>query len=464
MPSTLVEIKRLGVRFPSGLRAVRSANLRLSEGEIVALVGASGSGKSAFARAIMGLHRTATVEGEIVFATGCRPAMIFQDPQTALDPLMRVGRQIVEAVRAGRKMKRAAAKAKAIDLLTGVGINDPAGCYRLYPHQLSGGMGQRVLCAIALAAEPKLLIADEPTTALDVGLQKQILELLCTLCKQRGMALLLITHDETLVENYAERVVEMRGGVIQSRRERVVAPTPAPLPERAHAPAILELDGLSKTGRLRPLSLSVERGEIVGIVGESGSGKTTLARLIAGLERPTGGSIKRYSSNLQMVFQNPHTSFNPRMRLIDSVTEGAGVRREDAIALTHRVGLPTRLLERYPHQCSGGQLQRLAIARALAARSDLLILDEALSSLDNETRDQVSELLQCLHKELGISYLFIAHDLPLVRRFCHRVAVLYRGDLVEVAQSDQLFERPEHPYTQQLVGAMTHLKPARRAP
>jgi peptide/nickel transport system ATP-binding protein len=529
----LLEVRDLAVEFHTAqgtVHALAGVGYHLDRGETLALLGESGSGKSVSASAIMNILDTPPgyiTRGEILLEgkdllkmsaaerrriNGDRIAIIFQDPLAHLNPVYTVGFQIEEALRAHRSMGRRAAKERAITLLEHVGIPDPVRRVDDYPHQFSGGQRQRVMIAMALALRPDVLIADEPTTALDVTVQAQILELLKQLQAETGMGLLLITHDLGVVADVADRVAVMHGGRIveggtvrevfkapsQEYTRRLLAAIPGRGPhEPARGPqaeaALLEVRDLCKhfpitaglmrrhTGEvvraLDGVSFEVGAAETLGIVGESGSGKSTLARTLLRLEEPTSGEARfrgdrifaldaqrllAFRRAFQVVFQDPFASLNPRMTVFDIISEPWAIHRDvlprgrwrdRAAELLVRVGMEPGHLRRYPHQFSGGQRQRIAIARALALEPELIICDEAVSALDVSIQAQVIELLKELRDAFGLSYLFIAHDLAVVRDLADRVAVMQSGKIVELGTCEQIFEQPQHPYTQALLAA-----------
>jgi len=532
-PHHLLEVRGLAVEFHTAqgtVHALAGVDYHLDRGETLAILGESGSGKSVSASAIMNILDVPPgyiTGGEILLEgknllemsaaerrriNGERIAMIFQDPLAHLNPVYSAGFQIEEALRAHKSMSARDARSRAITLLEHVGIPDPARRIDDYPHQFSGGQRQRVMIAMALALRPDVLIADEPTTALDVTVQAQILELLKQLQAETGMGLLLITHDLGVVADVADRVVVMHRGRIgeggsvrdvfkapsQDYTRRLLAAIPGRGPHdparapRADAP-LLEVRELCKhfpvtaglmrreTGEvvraLDGVSFEVGAGETLGIVGESGSGKSTLARTLLRLEQPTSGEARFHGDRIfaldaerlrafrrafQVVFQDPFASLNPRMTVLDIVSEPWAIHkgvlprarwRDKAAELLERVGMESSHLRRYPHQFSGGQRQRIAIARALALEPELIICDEAVSALDVSIQAQVIELLKELRDALGLSYLFIAHDLAVVRDLADRVAVMQRGKIVELGTCEQIFERPEHPYTRTLLAA-----------
>jgi peptide/nickel transport system ATP-binding protein len=533
MSEPLLSVRDLRVRFATEagpVQAVDGVSFELAAGEVLAIVGESGSGKSVTAQTIVGLTRTpnARIEGsarlegtELIAASaeelqrirGARIAMVFQDPMTSFNPIYRVGRQIVEAVRAHRRgIDDDEARRLAIEMLDAVEIPEPQRRVDSYPHQLSGGQRQRAMIAMALALEPDVLIADEPTTALDVTVQAQILELLRRINRERNLATLLITHDLGVVADIADRVVVMHEGRIVERGdldEVFYAPKdpytrrllgavlrldqpPAPRPGRERA-SLLEVSGLVKdfpSGRgvlegrggerfraVDGVDLRLDSGETLGLVGESGSGKSTLCRAILQLLKPDAGSVRLggreiagfsrrrmqpLRRQMQIVFQDPYASLNPRRRIgqivgeplrMQGVTSG-DERRRRVQELLERVGLSPEHHDRYPHEFSGGQRQRIGIARAIAMRPKLIVADEPVSALDVSIRAQILDLLAELQEELGLSYLFVAHDIGVVRHVSDRIAVMHQGRIVEEGSAEQVCERPLHPYTRSLLAAV----------
>lgn len=516
--AALVEVDGLTVAFGS-LRAVDGLSFRLAKGAALGLVGESGSGKSTVASALLGLHRGtgAEVGGTIRVAgtdvqhaseaqlrglRGAKAAMVFQDPLSSLDPYYAVGDQIAEVYRVHTKASRRAARARAVDVLDRVGIPDAVRRSRSRPHEFSGGMRQRALIAMALACEPDLLIADEPTTALDVTVQAQILDLLHALREETGMGLLLVTHDVGVAAESVDDVLVMRHGrAVEHGPVAAVLGAPAETYTRELLAAVPRVDArrlpgnasgseevvLEATGLRREfgrgkrafaavddVSLTVRRGETLGVVGESGSGKTTLGRMLVGLLEPTAGEV-RYEGRLrsgvgpavQMVFQDPVSSLNPRRSVGESIADPLRARgdrdegrvRERVGELLERVGLDPAHFDRYPHEFSGGQRQRVGIARALAAEPRVIVCDEPVSALDVTTQAQVVALLGELQRELGLALVFVAHDLAVVRQVSDRVAVMRRGRIVESGPADEVYDNPQDPYTRQLLAAVPALDP-----
>ena len=537
-PGPLLSVDDLSVAFHTaagGVRAVQNVSWYIERGETLAILGESGSGKSVSASAVMGLIDTPPgyiTSGRIIFEGrnllhtpsaerrriyGREMAMIFQDPLAALNPVYTVGWQIAEVLVA-HGMSQSVARRETVSLLERVGIPDAARRIDDYPHQFSGGQRQRIMIAMAVALRPKLLIADEPTTALDVTVQAQILKLLKQLQAETGMALLLITHDLGIVAQTADRLVVMKSGRIvemggvadvfaaprhdYTRRLLDAVPGRGDFVHSAAGRPLLEVRNLSRhfnvtRGIMRnpngavlkavdDVSFDLARGETLGIVGESGSGKSTLARVLLGLDASSGGTATfdgkpmlnlSYRDQLalrrrmQVVFQDPTSSLNPRMTVGEIVAEpweihpgvvGRTQRADRAAELLRKVELDPTALGRYPHQFSGGQQQRIAIARALALEPDFIICDEAVSALDVSIQAQIIELLQSLKQSLGLSYLFIAHDLPVVRDFADRVLVMWKGMVVEQGATEDVFTNPQHPYTRDLLAASPAIDPALR--
>ncbi len=515
---SLLGVDRLTVRY-AGHSAVAELSLTLAAGEIVGIVGESGSGKSTAALAIIGLlPDSATTEGEVRIdgaalsllddagrdrLRGAAVGMVFQEPMTALNPLMTIRAQVAETIRLHKGVTRRAAARAAERVLDGVGLPADRVPPDRYPHQLSGGQRQRVAIAIAIAAGPRLLIADEPTTALDVTTQAHIMALLRRLVADEGMGLLLVSHDLALVAECADRVIVMKDGrAVEEGPARDVLRAPRHeytrallgklrhVPARAAPPAVeaplLEVDGIRRVyGRdkvaVDGASFVVRRGETLGIVGESGSGKTTLLRTVLALDRPQAGDVRLHGQSLtlargrdlrrlrrdiQAVFQDPYGSFDPRHRIGRIVAEplhlldappGAAERRDRVAAALAQVGLTAAHAERYPHEFSGGQRQRIAIARALIVEPALIVLDEAVSALDVSIRADVLDLLADLSTRLGIAYLFVSHDLSVMRAVADRLVVMHEGRIVEQGPTAEIMAAPRDSYTASLLAATPDL-------
>jgi len=516
----LLKIKNLKIQFTHDgkvMKAVDGIDFEIKENEVVGLVGESGSGKTVTALSIMKLLPTkdCTTSGEIIFegkdlaisnekeirsVRGSKITMVFQEPFTSLNPVMRAGEQIREAIFAHRKISKKEAEEKSISLLEKVKISDPHRIYDSYPHLLSGGERQRVMIAMAIAMRPKLLIADEPTTALDVTIQSEILELLLGLKKDLNMSVLFITHDFGIINKVADRVLVLNGGKIIERGEKkdiLSAPKEdytkkllLAVPKITFAPGKKEMPGeksaitaekLNKTFiiengifkkdenrvcAVRDVNLEIKKGRTLGVVGESGSGKTTLGKLLIGLLKPDSGSIRysrktAFASGIQIVFQDPYSSLDPRMRMQDIVLEGltiSGVNKEKKESVLRdvlfKVHLNYKNRMKYPHQFSGGQRQRIAIARALAVNPEILILDEPVSSLDVIIQKEILNLLRELQKEFCLTYVFISHDLRVVEYMADNVAVMQKGEIVELASRDEIYRSPKHPYTKRLLSSV----------
>ena len=523
--TAVLDVRDLNITFRQDgtfVHAVRNVSFTLSKGETLAIVGESGSGKSVTALSTVSLlPDSAQITGSITYAgrqmvgasepdlrrvRGNDISFIFQEPMTSLNPLHTIERQLAESIELHQGLRGAAIRAKIIELLTKVGIRDPETRLGAYPHQLSGGQRQRVMIAMALANGPELLIADEPTTALDVTIQAQILDLLADLKAKEGMSLLFITHDLTIVRKIADRVCVMKDGEIveQGPTAQIFAnpqhpytqmllaaeSTGLPVPVPETAPVIATTDALKiwfplHAGLLKrtvgyvkavnAATLSVRAGETVGIVGESGSGKTTLALAIMRLIRSDGPiaflgqridglsqrQMRPLRKEMQIVFQDPFGSLSPRMTVEQIIAEGLGVHgldpgrnvRDMVADMLAEVGLDPGLMHRYPHEFSGGQRQRIAIARALILRPKLMVLDEPTSALDMTVQVQIVQLLRDLQQKYGLAYLFISHDLKVVRALSHKVMVMKNGDVVEQGDAQAVFDAPQSDYTRALMMA-----------
>ncbi|MEA2876527.1 MAG: peptide/nickel transport system ATP-binding protein ddpF [Hyphomicrobiales bacterium] len=520
----VLDVQGLTVRLPAGadrLNAVENVSFAVAPGEIVCVVGESGSGKSVTAHAVMGLlppgQLTATagrvlLEGEDLLLKspaeirrirGDRISMIFQEPMTALNPVMKVGDQIAEVLDIHTRLGERERRARVLDVMQSVHLPEPERMIDVYPHQLSGGQRQRIMIAAALVLDPVLLIADEPTTALDVTTQAQILKLIKELRERRNTGVLFITHDFGVVAEVAHRVVVMQHGrvVEQGRTEDVLrrprddytrmlirsVPSLSP-PVRepiTAAPIVLQTTDLNKTyasggffakrrevKAVKDVNLQVRRGETLGVVGESGSGKSTVARCIARLIEPTDGAIliegadvaklgaralRPHRKRVQIVFQDPYRSLNPRRTVGAAITEGPvnfGMAEKEAVErarqLMRLVGLDPDALERFPHQFSGGQRQRICIARALAMEPEILVADEPVSALDVSVQAQVLELIDDVRKRFNLAVLFITHDLRVAAQVCDRIAVMHKGEVVEEGSTAAVFAAPKHAYTRAL--------------
>ncbi|CAB1214511.1 ABC transporter ATP-binding protein [Acinetobacter bouvetii] len=516
-PQTLLKVEHLKIQHQQQV-LVDDLNFQLHAGETLAIVGESGSGKSISSLALLGLlPSTLNIQGQAWLGQqdllsllpealrqirGQKIAMIFQEPMTALNPLHRVEKIIAESLwlQGWSKQK---ARARVIELLKDVGIPDPEDKLRRYPHELSGGQRQRVMIAMALALDPDILIADEPTTALDVTLQAQILNLLKFLQQSRNMAMILISHDLNLIRRYADQVIVMNKGVVEEQgsvADIFTAPKQSYTQDLlnhdfgqaiqiAEAPNLLALHRVAvkfpiKQGLLNrvkdyfvavePLDLQLMQGESIGIVGESGSGKSSLALAISRLIKSEGEivllgtdlnqcnetQLRPLRAEFQMVFQDPFSSLNPRLNVEQTIGEGLGLKKLSAVEISQRIDealekveLPISFRMRYPHELSGGQRQRVALARALVLRPKLLILDEPTSALDRTTQRAIVKLLRRLQQEHQISYLFISHDLQVVKALCQKVLVLRRAQVMEFQRTEQLFLNPQTEYTRQLIEA-----------
>ena len=559
----LLEIVGLDVSFPSQhgtTYAVRDVSINLKPGEVLGVVGESGAGKSTLGNAVINLLEPPgkITNGKVLFQgenisglddkemrdiRGQKIGMIFQDPLTSLNPLMTIGTQLLETIAKTTKLGGNAAFKKAIELLEAVGIEQPAGRFRAYPHEFSGGMRQRVVIALALAGDPDLIIADEPTTALDVSIQEQILELIRVLCRKRKLGVIIITHDIGVIANIADRVAVMYdGSVLETGEVRQILMAPkhqytksliAAVPRgdtklerfksvdyieggkqayksidveqhwlgekvrKNSADKAISIEGLNKKfvikkavfernrvylKAVKDVTFSVEEGETFGLVGESGSGKSTIARLIVGLSKVDRGSIQIFGQevsnkrkdqkviaaqrDLQMIFQDPYSSLNARMRVQDIIAEPiryyqtASSDRETLQIvrdLLDHVGLGATAMLKYPHEFSGGQRQRISIARALASRPKILICDEPTSALDVSVQAHILNLLKDLQDELRLTMLFISHDLPVIRQMCDKVAVMRHGAICEIATTGNLFDAPNHEYSKHLLNLMPRI-------
>ena len=524
MTSSLLRIQQLSITSSASEKLVQKVSLDLNAGEWLALVGESGSGKTLTGLACLrllpaGLKSEGTIHWQGQDLASLSPerlrqlrggdiGMVYQEPLTALNPLHRIGKQLIEAITLHQSISPDQATQRALNLLAEVGIDDAARRLEAWPHELSGGQRQRVVIAMALANSPKLLIADEPTTALDALLQNQILDLLKSLQKRRGLAILHISHDLPQVQRYADRVMVMQAGqVIEADKTEHVFQQPKhdytrvllqpfansqPCPRPKDAKVTLSVSQLNVRYALEKtwwgavshwreavcsLGLTLAQGESVGIVGESGSGKSSFAAAILRLTPATGRvvllgqdwlklsgeSLRRGRAELQLVFQDPYGSLNPRLTVAALISEGLRAHQaltEAALdaavckALT-AVRLDPQCRHRYPHEFSGGQRQRIALARALILDPAVLVLDEPTSALDRHTQGEILSLLRDIQRERGISYLFISHDLRVVQALCHRVLVMQAGKVVESGDCQRIFQTPQHPYTKALVSAMS---------
>jgi len=518
----LLNVENLCISFHTRngvVNAIKNVSFTVDEGETLAIVGESGSGKSVSCYSILGLipsppgridSGTATLD-EIdllrcdtatqLDVRGNKIAMIFQDPMTCLNPYMTVGEQMIEPLTYHKDVSRAEAKKRAIELLREVGIRHPEASYNAWPHEFSGGMRQRVMIAMALIAEPQLLIADEPTTALDVTIQKQILELVVKTQKERNIAVIFISHDLAVVKDLANRVLVMKSGeIVETGNTQSVFANPQhqytrklidAIPEGAKKQSAkkceqtlltvrdLTIDFATKHGKFRAVdhvSFELRRGEILGLVGESGSGKSTIGRSLLKLI-PANGSmvydgeslldktVKQFlpfRRRLQMIFQDPYASLNPRMTIFDTLAEpmklhgiAKGAKLTEAIlSLMDDVGLDRNFVRKYPHEFSGGQRQRIAIGRAVATKPEFIVADEPVSALDVTIQKQILELLEELVAKHNLSMLFISHDLGVVRKLCDRVIVLKHGELVETGPVESVWTAPQHEYTRTLLAAI----------
>ncbi|MBP1905518.1 peptide/nickel transport system ATP-binding protein [Paenibacillus turicensis] len=530
---SILQVKNLTVSFQGReqeIEAVRGVSFEVKRGETLGIVGESGSGKSVTARSIMRLLPSPPSfmkDGEVIFLgqdlaqysekemeaiRGKDMGMIFQDPMTSLNPTIKIGKQIAESLIKHQKLSKKEAKKEAIEMLKLVGIRDSERRFEQYPHEFSGGMRQRVMIAIALACRPALLIADEPTTALDVTVQAQILNLMKNIQERFGTSIILITHDLGVVAGMCDQVLVMKDGVIVERGstneifenpqhpytlkllhalprlddKKKPKATPTVI-TGGHAKPILQVNSLSQHFNLgkgnilkavNDISFHIHEGETLGVVGESGCGKSTTGRAILRLHEPTQGDIlyqgvavnrlkapemKVMRKHMQMIFQDPYASLNPRLKVLDIIGEALDVhqlggskekRKYRVEELLDMVGLDPAFASRYPHEFSGGQRQRIGIARALAVEPKFIVCDEPLSALDVSIQSQIVKLLEELQQRLGLTYLFIAHDLSMVKHISDRVAVMYMGKIVEMAESEELYSNPQHEYTKKLLAAI----------
>lgn len=534
----LLDVQNLSIVFEQGdssNEVASNIHFEVAKGETLGIVGESGSGKSVTARSIMrllppnaqnnenskivfmGKDLTQLSEKEMRKIRGKDIGMIFQDPMTSLNPTMRIGDQITESIQYHQKLRKKAAKQEALNIMELVGIKDIELRYKQYPHEFSGGMRQRMMIAIALACNPSLLIADEPTTALDVTIQAQILELLKDIQQKFGTSIILITHDFGVVANMCDRVIVMKDGeVVESGTTQNIFEHPEHPYTKRLLDAVPNLKSEQKISSDRnkskqpllsirnlqkhfdlgkgsilkavdDITFDIYEKETLGLVGESGSGKSTTGRTILRLHEATGGEVlyegfnlnnltanemKDMRKHMQIIFQDPYASLDPRMKVVDIIGEALDVhglaenkqdRFEKVVDLLELVGLDPSFAMRYPHEFSGGQRQRIGIARALAVNPKFIVCDEPLSALDASIQSQIVELLEELQEKLGLTYMFIAHDLSMVKRISDRVAVMYNGNIVELAESEELFSNPIHPYTKKLLSAIPVPDPAYEA-
>lgn len=536
----LLEVKDLHVTFQSNNKefdAVKGVSFTLDKGEILGIVGESGSGKSVTARSIMrllpsppsklkkgsiqfsGEELTTKSDKEMEKIRGKEISMIFQDPMTSLNPTIKIGNQIAEGIRKHRSVSKDEAKKETIELLRFVGIKNPEERYKQYAHEFSGGMRQRVMIAMALACRPELLIADEPTTALDVTIQAQILRLMKQMQQKFDMSIILITHDLGVVAGMCDKIIVMKDGEIveanttveifknpqhpytkrllnalpklsEKKKKKLTPKLPSgmdpmkPLVEVQSLKQYFTVEKGQTFKAVDDISFAIRPGETLGLVGESGSGKTTIGRSILRLNEPTDGDIiykgmainrlskkklKQLRKEMQIIFQDPYSSLNPRMKVLDIIGRPLDLHRlvtskkertERVEELLELVGLKREHAMRYPHEFSGGQRQRIGIARALAVNPKFIICDEPLSALDVSVQFQIVKLLEDLQQKLGLTYLFIAHDLSMVKHICNRVAVMNNGKIVELAESEELFSNPLHAYTKALIASVPIPDPA----
>ncbi len=517
----LLEVENLQVSFVTRMgtnKAVDDISFTVETGKITAIIGESGSGKSVACYSMLGLipqppgridggkalfegkDLLQASEAELRQIRGRDVAMIFQDPMTCLNPFMTIGKQLVEPLLYHKNVSKAEAKQRALELLEEVGIRDPETTFDNFPHQFSGGMRQRVMIAMALINEPKLLIADEPTTALDVTIQAQILKLIADLQTRRDIGVIFISHDLAVVADIADQIVVMQQGKIveggdsdhifhhaehpYTKTLLAAIPADSKAPMESEPETLIEVRNLCtwfEQGKhkepvkaVNDVSFDIRRGEVLGLVGESGSGKSTIGRSILRLVPVTsgevtfdgtdvtqleGGNLKNFRRRMQMIFQDPFASLNPRMTVFDTLAEPLllhGIENRKSVAsgvlkLMDDVGLARNFVRKYPHEFSGGQRQRIAIGRALATRPEFIVADEPVSALDVTIQAQILDLMQDLGKEYGLTMLFVSHDLAVVRHLADRILVLYKGEVVEQGSGDDLFERPQQDYTKQLL-------------
>lgn len=526
---SLLAVNNLKVTFENNheqTEVIHGVSFTVNKGETLGIVGESGSGKSVTAKAIMQLlptHSARITDGSIQYEDktissynekemekirGKEISMIFQDPMSSFNPTMKIGKQIDEMSIKHRGLSRSEAKKETIEMLKLVGITNPEERYHQYPHEFSGGMLQRAMIAMALICRPKLLIADEPTTALDVRIQAQILQLMKQLQEQFSMSIILITHDFGVVAGMCDRIVVMKDGEIvetndtisifkepkhpytrrllnalpridepKKQKEKTII-TNEPLVEVEQLEKVFQLKLGGTVRAVDNISFTIRKGETLGLVGESGSGKSTTGRLILQLQEATSGEVifegmginhfnrrelKALRRDVQIIFQDPQSSLNPRMKVLDIIGQPLDIhklykskeeRRKRVEELLELVGLKKEHANRYPHEFSGGQQQRIGIARALAVEPKFIVCDEPLSALDVSIQAQIVELLQQLQQKLDLTYLFIAHDLAMVKHICDRVAVMYNGKIIELAESEELYSNPLHPYTKSLLEAV----------